>query len=271
MPVSEIIRLIKIKLESVAGEEAEQQAKLIVAAVIGAEPGALAVHTWTQMPEEQIALAGDLLERRLAGEPLQYILGEWNFMGLPFYVDGRALIPRQDTELLAETAIKLIQERGYSTYLDLCTGSGCVAISVAKLSGIQALASDISADALQLARENSELNKTNVEFFESDLFDRIDGTFDLITCNPPYLSRKDMDNLQKEITFEPALALYGGQDGLDYYRRIANEYRSHLNPGGALLLEIGSTQADAVSSLFTSGAKLLNDIAGNPRVLVIER
>ncbi len=270
MPVSEIVRLVKIKLEPVAGEEAEQQAKFIVAAVIGAEPAALAVHAWTQMTEEQIALTGDLLERRIKGEPLQYILGEWGFMGLPFYVDERALIPRQDTELLAETAVKLIQERGCHTYLDLCTGSGCVAVSVAKLSGVHALASDISAGALELACENAELNEASVEFLESDLFERIDGAFDLITCNPPYLSQADMTSLQKEITFEPVLALYGGVDGLDFYRRIAKEYRAHLNPGGALLLEIGSTQAETVSPLFSSKTKVLNDIAGNPRVLVIE-
>jgi release factor glutamine methyltransferase len=269
--VSEIIRLAKLRLEPIAGEEAAQQAKMLVAAVIGAEPSAMAVHSWVQMTEEQIAYTGELLERRVKGEPLQYILGEWSFMGLPFYVDERALIPRQDTELLAETAVKLIRERGHRTCLDLCTGSGCVAVSLAKLTGVQTTASDISADALALAHDNATLNKTDVTLIESNLFDQLVGTFDLITCNPPYLSQADMDALQKEVTYEPRLALYGGADGLDYYRRIAKEYQPYLNPGGALLLEIGNTQAQTAGQLFGAKTRTLNDLGGNPRVLVVEQ
>ena len=270
MSVSEVVRLAHLRLEPIAGDEAAQQAKLIVSAVIGAEPAALMVHTWTQVTEEQIAIIGDMLERRLTGEPLQYILGEWSFMGLPFYVDERALIPRQDTELLCETAIRLISERGYRNCLDLCTGSGCVAVSVAKLSGINMTASDLSADALELARENAELNDITLSLINSDLFEEITGSFDLITCNPPYLTKADMDSLQKEVSYEPALALFGGEDGLDYYRRIASTYRKHLNAGGTLLLEIGSTQAQAAAALFDAKTSVLQDIGGNPRVLIVE-
>lgn len=270
MPVSEMMRLVKIQLEPVAGEESAQQAKLLIAAVIGAEPAALAIHAWTQMTQEQIALVGELLERRLLAEPLQYILGEWSFMGLPFYTDERALIPRQDTELLAETALRLIRERGYGSCLDLCTGGGCVGVSVSKLSGVRVTASDLSAEALDLARENAQLNQVEISFIESDLFDRIAGRFDLIVSNPPYLSRADMDSLQKEVTFEPALALFGGEDGLDIYRRIAKAYQHHLNPGGVMLLEIGSTQAEAVSLLFSEKTNVFKDLNGNPRVLAVE-
>ena len=269
MPVTEMIRLVKIQLEPIAGEEAAQQAKLLVAAVIGAEPAALAVHTWTQMTQDQIAIVGELLERRLAGEPLQYILGEWSFMDLAFLTDNRALIPRQDTELLAETAIRLIRERGYQSCLDLCTGSGCVGISIAKHTSVPVTATDVSADALDLARENAVLNEAEIAFIESDLFEKVAGKFDLIVCNPPYLSSADMNALQKEVTFEPALALFGGADGLDFYRRIAKGYRAFLNPGGAMLLEIGSTQAEAVSSLFSVKTELLRDLSGNPRVLTV--
>lgn len=270
MAVSELVRLAKLRLEPVAGEEAAQQAKLIVAAVIGAEPGALMVHTWAQATEEQISIVGDLIDQRLTGEPLQYILGEWSFMGLPFYVDERALIPRQDTELLAETAIEMIKARGYRSCLDLCTGSGCVGISIAKLAKVPVTASDISADALALARENAELNQTDVTFIESDLFGAVTDGFDCIVCNPPYLSGTDMDELQKEVSFEPKLALYGGEDGLDIYRKIAQEYRAHLNEGGALLLEIGSTQALAVADLFGETARVLTDIGGNARVVIVD-
>ena len=270
MSVSETIRLVKIRLEPVAAEEAAQQAKELIAAVLGVEPGALAVHTWVDVTDEQIAIIGELLERRVNGEPLQYILGEWSFMGLPFYTDERALIPRQDTELLAETAIRLIQERGYSSVLDLCTGSGCVAISMAKQTSALVTASDISADALALAQENADLNEVSVSLVESDLFSKVGGRFDLITCNPPYLSQADMDQLQKEVTFEPKLALFGGEDGLDFYRRIAKEYHEHLNGGGVLLLEIGSTQAESAANLFSAKTSVLSDLGGNPRVLIVE-
>ena len=270
IPVSEVVRLCKLRLEPVAGEEALQQAKEIVAAVIGAETSALAVHSWVQVTEEQMSMIGDLVEQRLSGQPLQYILGEWEFYGLPFYVDERALIPRQDTELLVETAISMIQQRGYQSCLDLCTGSGCIAVSISKHAQTSVTASDISVDALELAQENAALNEVRVTFVESDLFDRIDGKFDLICCNPPYLSKEDMEHLQKEVSFEPALALYGGADGLDFYRRIANEYQAHLNAGGALLLEIGSTQAETAAALFAAKTSVLNDLAGNPRVLVVE-
>jgi len=270
MSIAELIRLCKLRLEPVAGEEALQQAKWIVSAVIGVEPAAIGIHAGMQASQEQIEIIGELLEKRLTGEPLQYVLGEWDFMGLPFYVDARALIPRQDTELLAETAIRLIGERGYQTCLDLCTGSGCVGISIAKLTNIRMTASDISGDALALAKENAELNETEIAFVQSDLFDEIAGKFDLIVCNPPYLTLEDMQSLQKEVTFEPKLALYGGGDGLDYYRKIAWDYLRFLEPYGALLLEIGSTQAESAAALFGKQTTVFNDLNGNPRVLLVE-
>lgn len=270
MSVSELVRLAQLRLEAVAGEEAAQQARLIVATVVGVEPSALTLHSWVQADEEQISIVGEMLEQRMTGEPLQYILGEWSFMGLPFYVDERALIPRQDTELLCETALTRITERGYQTCLDLCTGSGCVGISIAKLGHISVTATDISRDALSLAQENADLNEVQINLVEGDLFAAISAKYDLITCNPPYLSQADMDVLQKEVTFEPALALFGGEDGVDFYRRIARTYQAHLNPGGTLLLEIGSTQADAVAALFAAKTSVLKDLGGNDRVLVIE-
>lgn len=272
MSVSELVRLAKLRLDPVAGEESQQQARLLVSAVIGAEPDALGVHTWMTASDEQIALAGELLSRREQGEPLQYILGEWEFMGLPFYADARALIPRQDTELLCETALERIANRGYRSVLDLCTGGGCVAVTVARLAGaeLDVTASDVSADALALAAENAALNEVKIAFVQSDLFEGIAGKFDLIVCNPPYLTESDMANLQKEVTFEPRLALYGGVDGLDFYRRIAAAYNEHLSEGGTLLMEIGSTQGESAAALFTGKTRVLNDLCGNPRVLIVE-
>lgn len=275
MTVAETVRLAKLRLEPVAGEESLQQAKLLVAAVIGAEADALMVHTWMDVTDEQLVIIGDLLERRLKGEPLQYILGEWEFMGLPFYVDERALIPRQDTELLCEKAIEIVRKNHCKSLLDLCTGSGCLAVSIAKLAETDLLvtASDVSAEALALAKENAALNAVDasIEWVESDLFEKITGAFDLIVCNPPYLTHSDMEQLQTEVTFEPRLALFGGDDGLDVYRRISGEYKAHLNPGGALLLEIGSTQAESVAALFQNVTAVYSDICGNPRVIQVQQ
>jgi release factor glutamine methyltransferase len=268
--VSEAVREAKIMLEPVAQEEALQQAKIFVSTIAGIETSAITIHSEMILAPEQVSDLGEMLNRRLQGEPLQYILGEWAFMGLPFYVDARALIPRQDTELLAETALHFIRERGYANCLDLCTGTGCVGISLAKLAGIRVTCSDISREAISLAKENAEFNEVDVSFVESDLFERVPEKFDLIVCNPPYLTLDDMQSLQKEVTFEPKLALYGGGDGLDFYRKIAWEYKNHLNEKGALLLEIGSTQAASAAALFDAKTTVLKDLCGNPRVLIVE-
>jgi len=268
--ISEAIREAKIMIEPVAHEEALQQAKIFVSTIAGIEVGALNIHANMILMDEQIADLGEMIQRRLKGEPVQYILGEWQFFGLPFYTDERALIPRQDTELLVETAIKAIRERGYQTCLDFCTGTGCVGISIAKNANISMTASDISREALALAKENAELNEANVTFVESDLFQSIDSKFDLIVCNPPYLTLDDMQSLQQELTFEPKLALYGGGDGLDVYRKIAWDYKKHLHANGMMLLEIGSSQAESAAAVFDAKTIVLNDLGGNPRVLVVE-
>jgi release factor glutamine methyltransferase len=272
MTVAETVRLTKLRLERFAGEESDREAKLMVAEVIGAEAGALSVHTWMDVADEQLTALGAMIARREKGEPLQYILGEWAFMGLPFLTDRRALIPRQDTELLCETARERIASHGYRTVLDLCTGGGCIAIALQKLTCALVTGADISVDALALARENAALNEGEIAWIESDLFKNIPGRYDLIVCNPPYLSRNDMEHLQKEVAFEPALALFGGEDGLAFYRKIAGEYREHINPGGTLLLEIGYMQGESTAELFANGAKtrVLNDLCGNPRVLIVE-
>lgn len=272
MTVAETIRLTKLRLEPAAGDESDREARLLVAEVIGAEAGALAVHTWMDVTDEQLFTLGTMIERREKGEPLQYILGDWEFMGVPLETDGRALIPRQDTELLCETALERIENRGYRTVLDLCTGGGCIAIAVKKLTGADVTGSDVSRGALDLARENAALNETEITWIESDLFNEIPDAYDLIVCNPPYLSRFDMEHLQKEVTFEPEIALYGGEDGLAFYGRIAAEYRAHLRPGGTLLLEIGSTQEKSAAEPFNGSAKtkVLDDLNGKPRVLIVE-
>lgn len=191
-----------------------------------------------------------ILQRRVRGEPLAYILGERYFMGLPFAVVPGVLIPRQETELLCEWAIDRIKEEGLRRVLDLCTGSGCIAISIARYSDAEVWASDISPIAVRTARQNADRLKANVHVAESDLFLNIRGKYDMITANPPYIDDAAYAALEEGVRqYEPALALRGGRDGLDLYRRIVAQAPAHLQQGGYLVQEIGYDQAEAVSGL----------------------
>ena len=211
------------------------------------------------------------LRARLSGLPLQYVQNRAHFMGHEFYVDERVLIPRQDTELLCECATELIRQRRYGSALDLCTGSGAVGISL-QLScpALHVTLADISLDALAVARRNAQALGVAAMFREGDLFAAVAGKrFDLIACNPPYINDGDMENLQKEVQREPKLALHGGADGLDFYRRIAAQFREMLNPGGALLVEVGYDQATAVAQMLGTGAFVRRDLGGIERVVGI--
>ena len=269
MTVAALTRWLAERLAPAAGEDARFEARLMAAETLDVRPNELPGLRDEAAPAAARERAEEMLRRRLLGEPLQYILGEWELMGLPFAVDARALIPRQDTETLIETALGLIRERGYRTVLDLCCGTGCIGISLAKLFGVSATLADISAGALALARENAEKNGVCARFVETDLFSNIKDTFDLIACNPPYLSDADMAALQREVRFEPALALYGGADGLDFYRRIAAEYAAHIAPGGVLLMEVGFGQAADVCAMFGKTAYAVRDLCGVERVVVV--
>lgn len=247
-------------LKPVAGEDARTEAVFLLRACGFHSP-------YQELSETDAKLLEPLIERRLSGEPLQYVLGEWEFFGLPFYVDETVLIPRPDTERLAETALNLLTEDRHEV-LDLCCGSGCIGIALAALGGARVTAADVSADALAMTERNARRNGVTVKTVRSDLFDGVEGTFDLIVSNPPYLSKDEMDTMDRSLRYEPALALYGGEDGLAFYRRIARDYRSFLKPGGVLLLEIGYTQKDAVKALFGE-CECIYDYGGNPRVITV--
>ena len=203
----------------------------------------------------ELARFRDLVKRRRAREPTAYLLGEREFYGRMFRVDRRVLIPRPDTETLVEVALDRTRERSMSLRaLDLCTGSGCVAISLARERRTSLfVAADISGDALAVARDNAlRLGAYNVAFRQGDLFAAVDPSarFDLVTANPPYIADGEMSALQPEIRdYEPRLALSGGPDGLDIVRRIAAEARAHLADGGRLVLEVGFGEAPAAATI----------------------
>lgn len=206
----------------------------------------------------------ELVSRRKSGEPLQYILGKWEFMGLPFYTRHCALIPRQDTETLCEEALSI----GGKTLLDLCCGTGCIGVSLAKLGGFEVAFGDISPDCLALARENAALNGVAGSFVLTDMFGNISGSYDMICVNPPYIPTSELASLQAEVKREPALALDGGADGLDFYRSIARDYATHLSPGGTLLMEVGAGQAEDVAAMFPN-ARRIEDICCIERVVAV--
>ena len=215
-----------------------------------------------------------LYEERLTGKPLWYIFGNTEFYGYRIEVDERVLIPRPETEILVQQAIAAISEG--DKVLDLCTGSGAIAIAIAceaaKEKSISVTAADISEDALEVARDNVRYNKANVNLVKSDLFENIHGKFNIITANPPYVKTAEIAHLQREVRdFEPTIALDGGEDGLDFYRRIAAKINRYVVRGGMLILECGENQARDILKIFSrcDYAMVVKDLSGKERVVKI--
>ena len=222
------------------------------------------------------------INRRCSHEPLQYLIGEWEFMGLPFKVNPNVLIPRQDTECLIEWILE--EEKGAERekvsqcveVLDVCTGSGCIAISLDLLLkkqnalSVRTGAVDISKGALETAKENNAINQAEVSFIESNMFENVKKTYDIIVSNPPYIPTKVVDGLMAEVVeFEPRLALDGMEDGLYFYRILAKEGKAHLKPGGRIYLEIGHDQGETVPAILEEEGfgqiEVRKDLAGNDR------
>lgn len=214
-----------------------------------------------------------IVTERLTGRPLWYIIGDTEFNGCKIKVDERALIPRPETEILADYAVKSIEEG--DKVLDLCTGSGCIAVSIAKNclpKRVSVTAADLSDAAIMLAKENARYNSVSIDFVQSDLFTNVHGRYNLIVCNPPYIKSSDIPNLQREVkNFEPKIALDGGDDGLDFYRRISKSIRSYLAKDGILLLECGEGQAEEILKLFEKRdyAMVMKDLSGVDRFIKI--
>ena len=201
--------------------------------------------------------------------PLQYIIGNTKFYDLDFVVDERVFIPRPETELLVRKTIDVAYSLQLTAFslriLDLCTGSGNIAIALTKnIAGCKMVASDISDDALRVARQNAESHGASdrIEFVKSDLFQNIAGEFDIIATNPPYKAKSELSGLQKEVLAEPRIAIDGGEDGLDFYRRMIPEASRFLKPNGALLMEIGYGQVKAINDIIkhTGALKVINVI-----------
>ena len=223
-----------------------------------------------QAATEQEERFREMLERRMNHEPVQYITGEQEFCGLSFCVQPGVLIPRPETELLAEA---VFTDAKGKRVLDMCTGSGCIAVTVAKLGGPAfTAASDYSTEALAVAKENAKRLDADVTFFQGDLFENVEGAYDIIVSNPPYIKSKVIEELMSEVKdFEPRMALDGTEDGLLFYRRITAEAKRYLNPGGRLMFEIGHDQGDEVADLLAAegygSIEVKKDYAGLNRMV----
>ena len=253
-----------------SGVEEKAEAEWIVALTLGVKRSE--VYTDDTVKPSLVEKVDALVKERATGRPLWYCVGNADFYGYTLKTDERALIPRPETELLAENALKYLD--GGKNALDLCTGSGAIAIVLKKKSGAEVTATDVSGDALALAAENAANNGAAIEFIKSDMFAELgDRRFDVIVSNPPYVASDEIETLQREVRdFEPRIALDGGRDGLDYYRIIAKEAKSHLKDGGILLLECGENQADAVIELLYGykNAEKIKDLENIDRIVKAE-
>ncbi len=268
MNIKDALALAKRELNNVPDRDVD--AAWIVCSVMGVSRSALHFEGERELIKKQEEALLNIVERRKKREPLQYIFGFVPFYNVELKTDSRALIPRDETAILVEKALEFINEKQYNTVLDIGTGSGAIAVSVKKNASVSVTASDISEQALSLARENAEKNSCEIEFIKSDLFENISKKFDVILSNPPYIPTKDIERLERELSFEPQNALDGGSDGLDFYRDIIFEAKRHLNKGGLLMLEIGFDQGDAVKALMAKNgfteSVVLKDYSGLDRI-----
>ena len=263
------------RLREAGIEEYEYETWMLLEWKLGVDRAEYFMDPDAEVPQEQWNDLDAALRKRERRIPLQYLMGSCEFMGYSFAVDERVLIPRQDTECLVELAVEQMRRRPEPCrVLDLCTGSGCIGVSVKLLCPqAQVVLSDVSEGALAVAGENARRLGAPVELVQGDLFENVQGTFDYILSNPPYIPSKVIDGLMPEVRdHEPRLALDGTEDGLHFYRRIVREATKRLRPGGRLLFEIGQEQGEALLLLLQEAGyeetAIRQDLAGLDRIAV---
>ena len=285
MKIKEVIELGRQVLIRNNIDDASLVARELLAHVLEQNKQYLVIHSDDELKEEYRSKFVDCINQIVSGKPLQYITNKQEFMGLNFFVDENVLIPQPDTEVLVEETIKkcilvaeLRAEQSPIKILDLCTGSGAIAISLnyvlaQKNINAEITASDISEKALDIAKKNNELNNTSVKFAESNLFENIQkNDFDIIVSNPPYIKRRIIETLPCQVQAEPHIALDGGEDGLDFYKKIIDQACKYIK-NGYVLLEIGYDQKDEVEGLFRANGRYseietVKDLSNNDRCVI---
>ncbi|MGI5879655.1 MAG: peptide chain release factor N(5)-glutamine methyltransferase [Syntrophomonadaceae bacterium] len=257
-------------------EEPRLEAELLLTRVLHKDRVYLYTHYEAPVNQQERGQYRELIKRRVKGEPVAYILGVKEFMSLEFSVSPSVLIPRPETELLVEKALEILSSRTTARVCDIGTGSGAIAVSLAYYAPqIEVKAVDISAAALEIARQNAEQHGVKIDFFHGDLLEPFDEErFDLVVANLPYISELEYQSLSPEVRlFEPELALLGGEDGLEPYRRLISVAGNYLKPQGYILFEIGAAQGEAAREMLTGfvQVELIPDYAGHDRILLGRR
>ena len=271
MTYRELFEYGKKQLEDAGIEEAALDARLLLEYICHTDRNALLVHGDSVRSDLEEQFYHMVIEKRAQRIPLQHITGQQEFMGLTFKVNEHVLIPRQDTEILVEEAMRYLSDG--MRILDICTGSGCILLSLLKYSNeCEGLGVDISENALAVARENAQNLGLEAEFRHSDLLEKVEGKFDMIVSNPPYIETAVIDTLMPEVReHEPMLALDGREDGLYFYRRIAEQCTSYMTRGARLFFEIGYDQGEAVKDMMIHKGfcevEIIKDYAGFDRVV----
>jgi len=292
MKISEVLKNGIYVLKEKNIEDSNLKARMLLSYLLGTTKEYLITHDTEIVSVEQQREFYRYLDRLILGEPIQYIIQKQEFMGLDFYVDKNVLIPQPDTEMLVQGVEKYVKHICGKEYvklfdyitknkkndikiLDLCTGSGAIAVSLCKrLPFCKVYASDVSKNALSVAKKNAIKNNVNINFIESDLFENIKEKYDIIVSNPPYIKSDIIQTLSKEVQNEPRLALDGGRDGLDFYVKIIKDAKKYLNENGIIFLEIGYDQKNDVVNILKKeeykNIKSFKDFAENDRLIIAE-
>lgn len=275
--IQEIQKYCIDKLRENNIEDYNLKTKLLICKVIDKPKEYLIIHDKEKLDEENVFEIKNNIEKIIEGFPIQYITENQEFMGLNFFVNENVLIPQPDTEILVEEIIDITKKIEKPEILDLCTGSGAIAVSLKKhIETSDISASDISDKALEVAKINAKNNNAKVDFIKSDMFENIYKKFDIIVSNPPYIRTENIKELSMEVQKEPHIALDGGQDGLDFYRKIINNAYKYLQENGYLALEIGYDQKEKVIELIENSNQYKEiyskkDLAENDRIIVCKR
>ena len=274
MTIEQNLKIAINNLKQKSIEEPMLKARLLLCYILNVSKEYLIIHSNEILDENQEEEYAKSIQKLLDGYPLQYITNNQEFMKLNFYVDENVLIPRADTEITVEEVIGYCKNKKNIKILDLCTGSGAIAVSLGKYIGnCEITAVDISDKALEVARKNAKNNGVdNIKWILSDLFEKVEDKFDVIVSNPPYIKKEVILELDKEVQKEPILALDGGIDGLDFYRRIIEEAPKYLKKEGSLFLEIGYDQNEQVVEIINNTNEYTalmckKDLAGNDRMV----
>lgn len=276
MNIKQALEEAKNILKSNNFEDSNIIAKELLSYVLKKDKVYLTINLDSDLTDIEYVEFTKYIEQIIDGKPLQYITQKQEFMGMEFFMNENVLIPQPDTEILVETVLDICKRYGKQSLriLDLCTGSGAIAISLSKILNTQVFASDVSTKALEVAEKNNVLNNSKVEFIESNLFEQINGEkFDIIVSNPPYIKNEEIKSLSKQVQNEPYIALAGGEDGLDFYRKIIDEAYKHINKNGYLCLEIGYDQKEDLIKLIKQNENYeyencIKDLSNNDRCII---